>query len=130
MLPAADIEYELQKRLEADGYNASATPLPRDYGSRLPFVLVSRTGGDRKTLVIDRHRVSVDVFGKRWASATEAADELAGHIASMAGSYIGDVWCCDSAVATLPYNNPDPSNQDWPRVTFLVELTVKATEKG
>ena len=126
MLAAVDIEYELEKRLNADGYNASATPLPRDYGDRLPFVLVSRTGGDRHSLVVDRHRVSVDVYGKRWASATATANELAGHIASMAGTYVGDAWCCKSEVATLPYNNPDPSNQEHPRVTFLVELTVKA----
>lgn len=121
-----DAEDMVQARLNADGLNASAVPLPDDYDERLPFALVTRTGGQTYHTAADMHVVSIDVYAGTWAAATEAASKAVESVRALAGRYHDGVQVyrvdCD-----MPYTNPDPAHLEVPRMTFAA--TVEASGK-
>lgn len=119
-LRTIDIEGAL---VDALGDNVSAAPVPANMAP--PWVCVWRTGGTRRAYVQDVHNLSIDCYAKTWASAATLASDTMGAITDLEGQTIGGVPCYEVSVMTLPYNNPDPSRPDVPRVTFAVQLATR-----
>ena len=128
-----DIEAAMAGWLESNGVTASAPPLSQDYADRLPFVLVTRTGGSQRTRVLSTHSIDVDVYAATWAEAQTAANRIAGIVSKAEAEDL--TWnedgrtllCpCYTSIANLPYNNPDPRHPNVPRVTFSATVTTRA----
>lgn len=122
MASTIDIEDAIRVALSDRGWNACAPPLPSKIV--LPHVLITRTGGDRRSRVLDTHRVSIDVRDKTVEGAVLSADVLIGCIEDMAMEDLGGAFCHSAHATTLPYINPDPGNLDTPRVTFAAEFVT------
>ena len=120
-----DVEDALQAALNADGYRASAPPIPRDLGSSLPYVLVRRTGGYENGMVQDMHLASIHVYAEDDAQAMHEADALTAWVRALAGHDLGGVPCYVAAVSTLPYGNPDPDRPELARCTIGVQLLTR-----
>ena len=118
-----DIEAALADALIDEGWHACAPPLPSDFG-KLPLVTITRTGGGRRSRVVDTHRVSIDVRAGSWNSAIDAAERLCGVITQFELTYLGGAYCHSVEITTLPYQNVDPSHRDVPRMTFAAELVT------
>ena len=128
-----DIEAAMAGWLESHGVTASAPPLSQDYADRLPFAVVTRTGGSQRTRVLSTHSIDVDVYAGTWAEAQTAANRIAGIVAKAEAedlTWVEDgrtLWCpCYTSMANLPYNNPDPRHPNVPRVTFSATVTTRA----
>ena len=128
-----DIEAAMAGWLESNGVTASAPPLSQDYADRLPFVLITRTGGSQRSRVLSTHSIDVDVYAATWAEAQSAANRIAGIVAKAEAEDLtwGDggrtLRCpCYTSVSNLPYNNPDPRHPNVPRVTFSATVTTRA----
>lgn len=122
-----DAEGMVQAYLAQLGFDCSATPLPPDFAERLPFVLVTRTGGQTYHVAADLHIMSFDVYAPTWAQAMDAAGDAVEAVRSMRGLFTGGVqfYVPD---CNMPYNNPDPNRADVPRVTFTATLTASGKE--
>ncbi|OXM99878.1 DUF3168 domain-containing protein [Bifidobacterium vansinderenii] len=109
-------------RMLPDDVHVAAPPLPRALAGTLPYVLLTRVGGSRVNIVMDAHRVSIDVYSTSWSAATSLADMVGGAVAQLSNApqRVGD-WR-GSNIITLPYANPDPDHPTIPRMTLLVEL--------
>lgn len=128
-----DIEAAMAGWLESNGVTASAPPLSQDYTDRLPFVLITRTGGSQRSRVLSAHSIDVDVYAATWAEAQTSANRIAGIVAKAEAediTWVEDgrtLWCpCYTSQANLPYNNPDPRHPNVPRVTFSATVTTRA----
>lgn len=128
-----DIEAALAGYLFGKGVTASAPPLSADYADRLPFVLITRTGGSQRSRVLSTHSIDVDVYAATWAEAQSAANRIAGYVAQAELEDLTwrdgalTLWCpCYTSKANMPYNNPDPRHPNVPRVTFSATVTTRA----
>lgn len=133
LITPIDIEAAMAGWLESNGVTASAPPLSADYADRLPFVLVTRTGGSQRTRVLSTHSIDVDVYAATWAEAQTAANRIAGIVAKAEAEDLTwrdgalTLWCpCYTSLANLPFNNPDPRHPNVPRVTFSATVTTRA----
>lgn len=122
-----DAEGMVQAYLAQLGFDCSATPLPPDFAERLPFVYITRTGGQTYHVAADLHMLSFDVYAPTWAQAMDAAGNAVEAVRSMRGLYTGGVQFYVPNV-NMPYNNPDPNHADVPRVTFTATLTASGKE--
>lgn len=128
-----DIEAAMAGWIESNGVTASAPPLSQDYTDRLPFAVVTRTGGSQRTRVLSTHSIDVDVYASTWAGAQTAANRIAAIVAKAEAedlTWVEDgrtLSCpCYTSTANLPYNNPDPRHPNVPRVTFSATVTTRA----
>lgn len=103
---------------------AYAMPLPLDFDSHLPCALVTRTGGDTVSRVLNVHSVSVDVYAETWGEANEKASDVAGAIVGMVGATVGGKSVTETD-CNVPYANPDPRHESVPRVTMTATITVR-----
>lgn len=126
MICPIDIEEYTRLALAAGGFDASAVPLPDDFTARLPFALVTRTGG-QSLPTSDQHLVSIDVYADTWATATSAANECVSIVRAMRGDFVDGVAFYDVG-ASMPYVNPDPNNEYVPRMTFTASITAAGKE--
>lgn len=122
MIKPIDIEGALAETLDG----VFAPPLPERFDANLPCALVTRLGGSNVDLVIDTHRVYIDVYGEDWEQATNAAGEYLGRVRELAGEVVGGVQWGRVDVLSLPYVNVDPNHPDTPRVTFGVNIICKS----
>ena len=120
-----DIETALYKKLNADGYSASAHAVPSTLDAKLPHTHIVRTGGYEKDLVIEVNQVDFDVYAADAADAMEEASELCGWVRALAGDF-----CYRAEITTLPYNNPDPRHPTLGRATFKAQLHTRIIERG
>ena len=120
---SVDIEQAVSDALSDLGWHAYPPPLPNNFAP-YPSVMTTRTGGNRRTRVLDTHRVSIDVRAKTWEAATNAADELTGVLETLAYKDLGGAYCRRVEITTLPYENVDPSHRDIPRVTFAAQIST------
>lgn len=128
-----DIEAAMAGYLSEKDVTASAPPLSADYAERLPFVLVTRTGGSQRSRVLSAHSIDVDVYAATWAEAQSEANAVWGYVVQAELEDLtwtdGEqtLWCpCYTSEANLPYNNPDPRHPNVPRVTFSATVTTRA----
>lgn len=120
-----DIEAAVADYASSIGLSVGAYPVPRNLGEVLPYTVVQRTGGATVAKVLDEHDVAFDCYAKTWEAASEAASAVCGMVHDMDGQSMGGRYCIMARLRTLPYNNPDPTRPDLPRVTFSATLTAR-----
>ena len=120
-----DIEAELQAYLADKGYNCAAVPLPRNFDSNLPFVLIERVGGRAETEISLSNQVAFDVYAETFKSATETANALSYDISQLVGGVIGERAVYNVEISALPYNNPDDRHPTTPRVTLSLLISLR-----
>lgn len=116
---ARDIETELQARLTADGYSASAHALPAGLDGSL-HIHVVRTGGTTSDLVVETSNIDFDVYANDQADAMTGATNLCAWVRSLSGTM-----CYSAEIMTLPYSNPDPRHPNIGRATFKAQLITR-----
>lgn len=107
-------------------FGISGTPVPNDLGKKLPYAVVYGVGGFKNSRVADVHAVSIDVYGRTWARAMDAANKLSGIVEELQDIDELTVDYLGTAITALPYNNPDPDHPDLPRVTFAADVTIRS----
>ena len=118
-------EIERAAAEEGIALHACAQPVPADLGDALPLAVVTRTGGSRLSMAMDSHQVEVDVYAATEAEAMAAAGIAAGIVAALWRDPGQLVSWREGAIDALPYQNPDPSRPDVPRVTFSASLVCR-----
>lgn len=127
MQTSIDITDALQSWLNDEGHNASATPLPDDFDSSLPFTLVRDSGGHRTWPVMDTHNVGIDVYAETMADAMDEArtiyamlDELNDTLPTLGGVQVYSV-----RFGNLPQEYEDAERPDVGMATFLALITTR-----
>lgn len=128
MLYPCDIEEEVRLALTPI-ISASAPPLPRSFQNEMPFCLITQTGGRTTDIVLDTFGLSVDVYADTWAQAKTKANEVVAHLRTFAGDVLNNVQWYSVDVESLPYNNPDPNNENLARCTFYLTISIRELEK-
>lgn len=113
-----DIETELKFSVQT-----YAIPLPNDFV--VPCALITRTGGDITSKVLNTHSISVDVYAETWSESSELANRLVGELVARENTACGDV-TITLVECSLPYINKDPKHESIPRTTFTARLTCRS----
>lgn len=121
------LSQELTRMASAQGMTVTCSPPPLEESFPTPHILVTRTGGQQLSLVVDQHQCSVDVRADTWATSTRLADWACGSIRVLPLDPNHLLQWRAASVATFPYANPDPKHPSTPRVTFLAIVTCRAT---
>lgn len=92
------------------------------------FVLVRRTGGVRRNVVVDEAQITVEA----WAATEEAAHDLSqlarGLVHRLAGTYVDGVTVYRVAEFAGPALLPDPLS-DQPRYSFTMLVGLRGVER-
>lgn len=122
-----DIADAIQSVLNADGHNASARPLPRDFDQRMPFTLVEPIiGGGRTDVVLDRHPVRLYTYAATPAEAIAESSAVMAALINRVGGTLGGQPCYRVAPADMPYDAHDPEHPDVARACFTAQVYVRA----
>lgn len=126
-LEPMDVEDLLRLDLTTDGCPVCSPPVPGDLGSTLPVAMVERDGGQRMSLVMDQHAVTVSVWAETWAAAMAEADRLAGAVARLPMTPGTTTQWRTADITGLPTNAPDPAHPTIPRVQLTASVTCRAS---
>lgn len=126
-LEPADVEDLLRLDLTTDGCPVCSPPVPGDLGAVLPLAMVERDGGQRMSLVMDQHAVTVSVWAETWAAAMAEADRLAGAVARLPMTPDTTTQWRTADITGLPANAPDPAHPTIPRVQLTASVTCRAS---
>lgn len=104
--------------------------LTEPVGDRVPnprpnaFVIVYRTGGARRSTVVDAATIVVEAFGATEAAAHDLSQLARAHVLSMPGLTVSGVPVYDVDEFGAPSNQPDPVSGQ-PRYVFTVSVAVR-----
>lgn len=119
----------LYEQLGLDGVDFAAMPVPASLGD-LPanrvLVTLRRTGGNRASLVVDTHYVSLDVYASTWGESIEEANRLAGVCAALPQVDGLSRMYYTVDITTQPVELPDTSNPVLPRARLSISVSVKS----
>lgn len=120
---------DLYEQLGLDGVDFAAIPVPASLGD-LPanrvLVTLRRTGGNRASLVVDTHYVSLDVYASTWGESIEEANRLAGVCAALPQVDGLSHMYYTVDITTQPVELPDTSNPVLPRARLSISVSVKS----
>lgn len=119
-----DIEGAVIDYLNANLAEDVSDRVPTNTKDALPFVVVSRTGGPRVSLVTEKPTVTVEAWAKNWRDAEDLVQRARQQVHAMSGGVHNGLTFYGIAEFAGPARLPDPVSGS-PRKTFTVSLTVR-----
>ena len=125
-----DLADAIQQALNEEGHNASASPLPADFDSLLPYSRIQTlNGGYRSDVVVDTRTVLVETWAADMEAAVAECAAVVARIVELQGSILGGVPCYSVDLTSLPAEDSDPYHKDlsMASATARVRTRVKHT---
>ena len=121
-----DLADALQAAINASGHDASASPLPGDFDSHLPFTRVTTLeGGTRIDRVIDARTALVETWAERMDEAVAECNAVVGVLCDLEGQLVGGVPCYRTDVYSLPAEDHDPYHKDLSMASATVRVLTR-----
>lgn len=116
----------IQTWLNANDVHACAEPLPRDLADELPITLVQPMGGQRSSVVLDRHAVRLYTWAETYEEAITECGRAMAVLEAAAGEVIGEAQFYRVDASALPYPAHDPRHPDIPRAAVTADVYARA----
>ena len=116
----------IQTWLNDNGVHACAEPLPRDLAGELPITLVQPIGGQRSSVILDRHAVRLYTWADTYEDAIAECGRAIATLCAAAGESIGGVPCYRVEPSSLPYPAHDTAHPDIPRAATTADVYARA----
>lgn len=121
-----DIEDALQARLNADGFDACAKPLPASFS--MPHVTVDCLNVQPDNRAQAVYAVDLDVRAGDYATAAAEANRVAEWLATLPGTVLGGVPCYALDGWNVQRAQPDASNQGVVMATVSASLRLRVAD--
>lgn len=116
----------IQTWLNAHGINACAEPLPRDLADELPITLVQPIGGQRSSVILDRHAVRLYTWADTYEEAIAECGRAMATLVASAGEVIGGAQFYRVDASAFPYPAHDTAHPDIPRAATTADVFARA----
>lgn len=131
-----DIEDELRHDLQnmyewhgLQGRSFTSGLVPFDLGElpqwALADIVITRVGGERTSLVVDRHALVIDAYTTNWQDGAHEAQMLTAMLAQLPHYEHTRLQYHEVSITALPHPMPDTSNPVLKRTRMHIEVVVK-----